>query len=61
MKNTMKALGLAVVIAALTSCQSGTPKGTTDSVANHPSDTGTSVTVDTMSTSPDTATTDSTK
>jgi hypothetical protein len=61
MKNLFKLFGLALAFTALTSCQGNMGEGKTDSVANNPSDTGTSTTVDTTTTQVDTTATDTTK
>lgn len=61
MKNLMKATSLALVVTALSSCYSGTPKGKTDSVATTSIDTGASTTVDTLPTTVDTTKNDTTK
>jgi len=61
MKNLMKAAMVALAIISFASCQSGTPKGTTDSVANHPDTNSGSTTVDTLPTTIDTTKADTAK
>ncbi len=61
MKNLIKIALMTVVIAGMTSCYGGNPKGKTDSVATTDIDTGASTTVDTLPKTVDTTKTDTVK